>query len=841
MVQPLNPEDLYRCCELDFFKFDTTENMSEFRGTIGQEKAMQAMDFGLSLESLGFNIFALGEVGTGKMRTIRALLSEKSLTEKVPPDWCYVYNFKDPDFPLAVSLEPGKGVLFQNDMNELIKVLRSEIPKAFESKEYEKQRGKRIEEFQQKQKELFSQLEEEAQSKGFAIRKAVSGLLIVPVKKTGEPLTEEEFAALEEKTRSKVEEMGKQLQEKLDDIVREVREAEKLVKEVLGGLEREIAIGAIGHFIEDLKRKYSFHGKITEYLNAVKEDILSHLEDFKPAEEQSPPLPFMKMPRQEVSFARYTVNVIVNNSECKGAPVVIESNPTYLNLFGRTEYKVQYGMATTDFTMIKAGSLHKANGGYLVINAMDLLKNIFSYDALKRSIKDRTIKMEDVWEQYRLVSTSGLKPEPISLDVKVILHGNPYLYYLLYNLDEEYREIFKVKADFDNRMDRTPENMEKYAAFVAACQKEEHLLPFDRTGVSKIVEYGSRLADHQQKLSTKFSYVADLVRESHYWAQKEGSPVVKAEHVVRAIDERVLRVNRIEERLREATIEDTLIVNTSGAKVGQVNGLAVLSMGDYSFGKPSRITARTFTGRAGVVNIERETKMSGKIHEKAIMIITSYLGGKYATQRPISLSASITFEQLYDMVEGDSATCAELYALLSSIAGVPLKQSFAVTGSMDQNGEVQPIGGVNQKIEGFFDLCKERGLNGEHGVIIPKRNVKHLMLREEVVNAVKEGRFLIYPIERMEEGLEVLTGMPAGTPQEDGSYPEGTINRLVMKRFEEISAALEKKKEQVLESALAGASRKEENGAGGNEMIRYLLRRVEELTAALESRKGEEA
>lgn len=840
MVQPLKAEDLYRCCELDFFTFTTTEDIGEFPGTIGQEKAMRAMDFGLSLESMGFNIFALGEVGTGKMRTIKTLLSEKSMTEKVPPDWCYVYNFKEPDFPLAISLDPGRGALFQNDMNELIKVLRGEIPKAFESKEYEKQRGKRIEEFQQRQKELFSKLEEEAQSKGFTIRKAVSGLLIVPVKKTGEPLTEEEFAALDEKTRSKVEEIGKQLQERLDDIVREVRDAEKHVKEVLSGLEREIAIGAIGHFIEDLKRKYSSHGKIVEYLNAVREDILSHLEDFKPAEEQAPPLPFMKLPKQEVSFARYTVNVIVNNSECKGAPVVIESNPTYLNLFGRTEYKVQYGMATTDFTMIKAGSLHKANGGYIVINAMDLLKNIFSYDALKRSIKDRVIKMEDVWEQYRLVSTAGLKPEPIPLDVKVILHGNPYLYYLLYNLDEEYREIFKVKADFDNRMDRTPENMEKYASFVATCQKEEKLLPFDRTGVAKIVEYGSRLADHQQKLSTKFSYVADLVRESHYWAQKEGSPVVKSEHVVRAVDERVLRVNRIEERLREATLEDTLIVNTSGTKVGQVNGLAVLSMGDYSFGKPSRITARTFTGRAGVVNIERETKMSGKIHEKAIMIIASYLGGKYATRRPISLSASITFEQLYDMVEGDSATCAELYALLSSIAGVPLKQSFAVTGSMDQNGEVQPIGGVNQKIEGFFDLCKERGLNGEHGVIIPKRNVRHLMLREEVVNAVNEGRFLIYPIERMEEGLEVLTGMPAGALQEDGSYPEGTINYLVMKRLEEISTALEKRKEQVLESAIAGAARKEENGSGNEEMIRFLLRRVEELTAALENRKGKE-
>jgi lon-related putative ATP-dependent protease len=453
-------------------------------------------------------------------------------------------------------------------------------------------------------------------------------------------------------------------------------------------------------------------------------------------------------------------------------------------------------MATTDFTMIKAGSLHKSNGGYIVINALDLLKNIFSYDALKRAIKNREIKMEDVLEQYRMVSTAGLKPEPIPLNVKVILHGNPRLYYLLYSLDEEYREIFKVKADFDSRMSRTDENMNKYASFVATCQREENLLPFDRSGVSRIVEYGSRLAEHQQKLSTKFSDVADLVRESHYWAQKEGSPVVKAGHVVTAIDKRTERVNRIEERLIEETMEDTLIIYTTGSKVGQVNGLAVLSMGDYSFGKPSRITARAYIGKAGVINIERETKMSGKVHEKAIMIITNYLGSKYATKKPISLSASITFEQLYDTIEGDSASCAELYALLSSIARVPLKQNFAVTGSMDQNGDVQPIGGVNQKIEGFFELCRERGLTGDQGVIIPRRNVKHLMLRDDVVRAVRDGRFLIYPIDTMEEGLEILTGMSAGEMKDDGTFPEGTVNQLVMKRLDEIFAAMEKKKEK---------------------------------------------
>ncbi len=797
MAVKLTIKDLYQCCEPDFFPFKTSEEVFDLGGLIGQERALKSIDFGLSLDNKGYNIFALGEAGTGKSRAIRTILIDKAAKEPVPNDWCYVYNFKDPDAPSAISIEPGKAILFQKDMSDLIKSLTIEIPKVFESKEYEKQRNKIVEEFQQKQKDLFSSLEEEAGSKGFAIRRGAQGLFIVPVKKTGEPLTEEEFAALDENMKARAEEIGKMLQERLNDIGRSVREAEKLLREMLAKLERQIALGAVGHFIDELREKYLDHMKIQVYLEAVKEDILSHLDDFKTTEDQSPPpVPFMKMPKQETSFARYVVNVIVNNGEKKGAPVVFESNPTYLNLFGKLEYKVQYGMALTDFTMIRAGSLHRANGGYIVVNALDLLKNIFSYDSLKRAIKNREIRVEDVWEQYRLMSTTGIKPEAIPLNVKVILSGIPTLYYMLYNLDDEYRDLFKVKADFDSRMERTPEAMAQYAAFIASYQKEEKLLPFDRDGVAKIVEYGSRLASHKNKLSTRFSEISDLLREANYWAKKADSQIVNGGHVVKALEEKVYRVSRIEDILQEMMIEDTLIVNTSGEKIGQVNGLAVLDLGDYSFGKPSRITAKTYVGKAGVVNIERETKMSGRIHEKAIMIITSYLGSKYAVNKPISLSASITFEQLYEMIEGDSATCAELYALLSSIAGVPLKQNFALTGSMDQNGDVQPIGGVNEKIEGFYHLCKIRGLDGSHGVIIPQRNVKHLMLKQEVVDAVKEGKFSIYAISMVEEGLELLTGMPAGEIREDGTYSEGTVNNLVMKRFDEISKALEKKKDK---------------------------------------------
>ncbi len=796
MISPLKPEELYKCCDPRIFDFETTDDLTHVEGPLGQERAINAIDFGLSLENTGFNIFVLGEHGTGKLTSVRELIKRKAQNEPVPPDWCYVYNFKNPDTPIALSFPAGMASQFQKDMSDLIKTLRAEIPKIFESKEYEKQRNRIIEEFQKKQKELFTSIEEEASSNGFAIRKSVSGLLIVPVKKTGEALTEEEFEALDERTKKRIEEIGKALQEKLDDVVRAVKEAEKLLKEMLQKLERTAALGAVGHLIDELKEKYEDNKKAVSYLEDVKEDILEHLDDFKTQEEQTPPLPFMRIPKAEPVFTRYEVNVIVDNSDLKGAPCVFEHNPTYYNLFGRIEHKFQYGIAVTDFSMIKAGSLHKANGGYIVIHALDLLRNLFSYDALKRAIRNKEIKIEDIWEQYRLISTTTLKPEAIPLNVKVILIGHPYLYYILYNYDEEFKELFKVKADFDSRMDKNEETIKKYAMFVASRCKAEGLLPFDRTGVARVVEYGSRLAGHQERLSALFGHIADLLREASFWAKKAGSSVVKAEHVEKAIEERRFRHNRIEERLREAVLEDTIIVETSGRKVGQVNGLAVIDLGDYSFGKPSRITARTYTGKAGVVNIERETKMSGRIHEKAILILTNYLGSRYAIKKPISLSASITFEQLYDMVEGDSATCAEFYALISSISGIPLKQSIAVTGSMDQNGEVQPIGGVNEKIEGFFDVCKERGLDGSHGVIIPKRNLKHLMLRSDVVKAVREGRFFIYPIERVEEGLEILTDMPAGELLPDGTYPEGTVNYFVMKRLTEISEALKEKKEE---------------------------------------------
>jgi lon-related putative ATP-dependent protease len=795
MLKKVTKKEMYNCCRPSQLPFKTTSDIEPLSETIGQKRALSALDFGLGIDSHGFNIYILGESGTGKLTTIKTILDEKSKKEPVPNDWCYVFNFKNADVPQALSFPPGTGLTFQKAMDEFISSLRQEIPKIFESKEYEKQRTKILEDFQKKQKQYFTDLEKSAKEKDFTLRKTVSGLMLVPIKKTGETLSEEEYDNLDPDVKQKIETIGKELQERLDDVIRKVREEEKKIKDIMTQLEREAALSSVDHGINEIKNKFQGHTEVLNYLDEVKENILEHLDDFKPQEEQAPALPFIKQPKSEPSFNRYSVNVFVNNRDLKGAPVVIESNPTYFNIFGRVEHKLQYGFAMTDFTMIKAGSLQMANGGYLVVDALELLKNMFAYDALKRTIKDKEIKIEDVWEQYRSISTVTLRPQPIPFNVKIILVGNPRLYYLLYNLDEEYRELFKIKADYDNRMDRTPENMLKYASFIRTKCDERGLQPFSRDAVARVIEYGSRLAEHQEKLSAKFSEVADILREADYWSRYNKNAVVTADDVEKAMGEREYRCNKVEKKILEATKEGTILIDTERSVTGQVNGLSVIDLGDYRFGVPSRITAKSYAGRAGIVNIERETKMSGKIHEKAILILTAYLGGKYAINQSLSLTASLTFEQLYGGVEGDSATCAEVYALLSSISGVPLKQSYAITGSMNQHGEVQPIGGVSEKIEGFFEVCKLSGLNGQHGVIIPKKNLIHLMLKSEVVEAVINRKFHIYSIDNVEDSIELLTGMKPGKIKSDGTYPKGTFNFLVAERLKKLSEALKGEKE----------------------------------------------
>ncbi len=795
MLKKVQKNKLYHRCKSSDLPFKSTSDIALLTETIGQKRALSSLDFGLGINSHGFNIYILGESGTGKLTTIKKILHEKAKQEPVPADWCYIYNFPNPDAPRALSLPPGTGLTFQKDMDEMIAALREEIPKIFTSKEYEKKRTEILENFQNKQKKYFSDLEISAKEKDFTLRKTVSGLILVPVKKTGEPLSEEEYDNFDPRVKKKVEKIGRELQEKLDDVIRIAREEEKKIKDMMVQLERQATMSSIEHRINEIKNKHQGNDKVLSYLDEVKEDILEHLTDFKPQEEQAPQMPFMKPPKSEPSFNKYSVNVFVNNRDSKGAPVVIENNPTYYNLFGRVEHKLQYGVAMTDFTMIKPGSLQLANGGYLVIDAMELLKNIFSYDALKRTIKDREIKNEDVWEQYRLMTTTTLRPQAIPFNVKIILTGNPRLYYLLYSLDEEYRELFKVKADYENRMARNTKNMLKYSSFISTKCDELGLRPFKRDAVARVIEHSSRLAEHQNKLSAKFSEIADVLREADYWSRLNKNGNVTVSDVEKALDERTYRCNKVEKKILEATKEGTILIDTDGEVVGQINGLSVIDLGDYRFGIPSRITAKTYAGRAGIVNIERETKMSGKIHEKAILILTAYLGGKFAINRTLSLTASLTFEQLYGGVEGDSATCAEVYALLSSLSGIPLKQSYAITGSMNQHGEVQPIGGVNEKIEGFYELCKLSGLNGQHGVIIPKRNLIHLMLKNEVVESVASGKFYIYSIDNIEDGIEILTGIKPGKIKPDLTYPKGTFNFLVAKQLEEFSSVLKGDKE----------------------------------------------
>jgi predicted ATP-dependent protease len=514
MLKKVTKREMYNCCRPSDLPFKSTNNIEPLSETIGQKRALSALDFGLGIDSHGFNIYILGESGTGKLTTIKKILEDKSKKEPVPNDWCYVFNFKNADVPRALSLPPGTGLTFQKEMDEFVTTQRQEIPKIFESKEYEKQRTKILEDFQKKQKKYFTDIEKSAKEKDFTLRKTVSGLILVPIKNTGETLSEEEYDNLEPDVKQKIESIGKKLQDQLDDVIRKVREEEKKIKDMMMQLERQAALSSVGHGIDEIKSKFQGNDDVLNYLDDVKENILEHLDDFKPQEEQPPSLPFMKPQKTEPSFNRYSVNVFVNNRDSKGAPVVIESNPTYFNLFGRVEHKLQYGVATTDFTMIKAGSLQMANGGYLVVDALELLKNLFAYDALKRTIKDKEIKIEDVWEQYRSVSSVTLRPQPISFNVKIILVGNPHLYYLLYNLDEEYRELFKVKADYENRMDRSHQNMLKYSSFIRTKCDERGLQPFRKDAVARVIEYGSRLAEHQQKLSAKFSEIADILRES---------------------------------------------------------------------------------------------------------------------------------------------------------------------------------------------------------------------------------------------------------------------------------------------------------------------------------------
>jgi len=782
-------ERLRWVCDPASFGFKTTDEIANLEGSVGQERALASIDFGLGMTNNGFNLYLAGDPGTGRSSTISNILKRRAKDGPSPSDWCYVHNFAAPDAPLALSLPAGKGSELADDLRELLDYVRANIPSALESKEYETNRVSIIEKYQEKNGEIFSALEKEAGEHGFALQRTVSGLVIVP-QKEGRNFTQEEYEALEKGERERMDALGRELTEKLNDVLRQVRENEKSLRDALAQLDRELGLSAVGHHLDPLKEKYAGFQKILDYLESVQEDLLLNLEDFKP-QAATPQIPGLRLAKQEPTFERYEVNVFVENSADNGAPIVFESNPTYNNLFGRIENVMQMGgVATTNFTLIKPGALHRANGGYLIVDAREVLINPFAWESLKRCIRNSEIKIEDVLEQYRFMTVVSLKPEPIPLHAKIIMIGSSWIYYLLFYLEPDYRKFFKVKADFDSRINRSPEIMQDYALFVATHCRKEGLLPFDAGGVAALLEHASRLVEDQERLSSQFMELSDLIREASYWASRDGAQLVDRAWVKKAVQEKTYRSNRIEERMQEYLVDGTILCDTQGSVVGQINGLSVMTLGDYTFGRPSRLTTRVSLGRAGMVNIEREVKLSGPIHDKGVLILTGYLGGKFARDKPLSFSASICFEQSYEGVEGDSASSTELYGLLSAFSGLPIRQGIAVTGSVNQHGQVQPIGGVNYKIEGFYAVCKAKGLTGDQGVMIPKLNERNLMLNDEVVEAVQAGRFHIWSVSDVDQGIEILTGVSAGVQAEDGGYPEGSVNFLVNERLRAMGECL---------------------------------------------------
>jgi predicted ATP-dependent protease len=667
--------------------------------------------------------------------------------------------------------------------------LKDAIRKLFASETFEAKRSGLIQQFEQQAGTIWRELEQEARRLGFALQRTPVGIATVPIAPSGEPLADDQLAQLTAAHRQELERRARTLQENVGEATRKVRAIERDAKEALGQLEREAVLSVAKHAVDALKQGYADQPRIVEWLDRFLADVVERHDDFKDDGEQpTPQLPFL--PRRGAEFTRYRVNLFIDNGQAKGAPVVLELNPTYYNLFGKSEYRGEFGAMVTDFTMIKPGALHRANGGYLVMQARDLLVSPFAWESLKRALKSREIRIENIGEQYGLFATATLRPEPIPLNVKVIVIGVPLIYHLLYMYDDDFPKLFKIKADFDVDMERTPEAMVEYARAIGAICRREGLLPFDRTAVARTLEHSARIADDQYRLSMRFNQMADVIYEASAWARSEGATAVSASHVRRAIDEHVRRSNRVEERIRDLIRDGQLLVTIDGHVPGQVNGLSVLMLGDYAFGRPSRVTARTFVGGRGVVNIERETQMSGRIHTKGVLILSAYLGGKFAQRRPLSLNASITFEQTYEEVEGDSASSTELYALLSDLAGVPIAQGIAVTGSVNQKGEIQPIGGVNEKIEGYYYVCKALGLTGRQGVMIPHQNLRNLMLNDEVTQAVRDGMFHIWAVKTIDEGLEVLTGLPAGEADAEGNFAEGTVNELVSRHLGELADRL---------------------------------------------------
>jgi len=797
----LKPEQLRRKFESEEYQICSTKKLKPVENIIGQERAIAALKFGLEIQKKGYNLYVAGPPGIGKMTAVKSFIKDLAKTKPKPDDWCYVNNFDDSYEPKALKLPAGKGKELKKDMKNLIDHIVTQIPKAFEKEDYTEKKNEIIKKMNQKRNEIFGEISKEAQKEGFQIKSTPMGIAIVPVK-DGKPISENDFQKFHSQKQKRILEKRDKIQEKLNNAKKKIRQYEKELKEELKELDKGVGDFIIKGLIEDLVEKYKDLPEVVDFLKDIQRDISENIDIFKPGQKQQGGqlAQLQGLQRGNIRdkvLKRYDVNLFVDNSKKEGAPVEIELNPTFANLFGRIEKEIKFGGLKTDFSMIKPGTFHKANGGFIVLPMIDVLKNIHSWDSIKRTLQSGKIQIEDIGEKMGFVATKSLKPQAIPINVKVILVGASLFYALLHYYDEDFPELFKVKADFDTEMNLNKNNVNEFLSFLCYLCKNENLNHIESDGVRRMLEFSSRTVSDQEKLSTHFGAIADMVREADFWSKEDNSEIIKELHVQKAIDEKIYRSSLYYEKIQEMIKRGTILIDTDDQQPGQINGLAVMKLGDFMFGRPSRITVAVGPGKGKIVDIEREVKLGGPLHSKGVLILGGYLTQRYAQKNPLSISARIVFEQSYGGVDGDSASSAELYALLSAIAEVPIKQNIAVTGSVNQKGQVQAIGGVNQKIEGFYDVCKAKGLTGEQGVIIPHSNIKNLMLKKEVVEAVEKNKFHIWAVKTINEGIELLTGMKTGEMDKDGNYPKDSFNYKVqanLKKYSKYIKALSSKK-----------------------------------------------
>ena len=779
----LSTDQLFNRCDPASLPGDTTDDLEDLPGLIGQERAIEAVAFGIGIKRQGYNLFALGVSGTGKHSVIADYLRRQAGRQPTPDDWCYVNNFTDPQKPNALRLPAGRAAGFRDAMYDMVAELKAVLPATFEGDDYRARRGVIEEQFRRQGEQAFTELKQKAEQQNVTLIRTPSGLALAPLK-DGEVMKPEEFERLAQKDQEAIKAQVEALQDDLEAVVRRGPEWDRKHREAVRNLGQEVTRFAVGHLLEELRQAYRDLPDVLAYLVEVETDVVESVEDFLPGPRpEQAPAPTDNTEAPDDPFRRYQVNVLVENAPGHGAPIYYEDRPNHQTIVGRMEHMTRFGSMVTDFNMLKPGALHKANGGYLIIDAIKLLVGGPAYESLKRALRSGEIRIESVEQMRSTAEALSLEPEPIPLDMKVVLVGESPLYYRMQEADPDFLELFKVAVDFDDRVERNNHNTALMARLIATSVRREKLLPFDRTAIARVIEHASRVVEDAQKISTHMRSINDLLVEADHFAKLAKAAIVTAGHVQEAIDAQIRRMDRIPNRMREEVVRGTYRVETSGTAIGQMNGLSVIALGIFAFGRPSRITARVRLGRGEVTDIEREVELGGPIHSKGVLILSGFLGGRFGRDYPLSLAASLVFEQSYGGIDGDSASMAELCTLLSALSEAPIRQCFAMTGSVDQAGRSQAIGGVNEKIEGYFDLCAERGLTGEQGVIIPQSNVKHLMLRGDVVDAVRAKTFHIHAIENVDQAIELLTGVPAGKPDQDGLYPEGTINRRVAARL----------------------------------------------------------